>query len=62
MGIVLSQTIGSVAVEVSSAGLPGPSEGIALRFQLDDGPIAFTFTEEEARWLLAQIQRQLARA
>jgi hypothetical protein len=33
----------------------------APRFELDDGPLAFTLTDPEARWLLTQIQQQLER-
>jgi hypothetical protein len=30
-----------------------------LRLELDDGPVAFTLADAQARWLLAPIQQQL---
>jgi hypothetical protein len=60
MSLALTQTIGTATVDVTSAGLPGASPGIALRFELYDGPIAFTLTDDEAGWLLAQIETRLA--
>lgn len=47
MGITLTQTIAGTTMDVTSAGLPGASPGIALRFQLHDGPIALTLTDQE---------------
>jgi hypothetical protein len=40
--------------------LPDAAGGVALRFALYDGPLAFTLTDDEARWLVTQIERQLA--
>lgn len=59
MSITLSQTIGATRMEVCSAGLPGPSGGVALRFELYDGSIAFALTDEEARRLVAEIQMRI---
>jgi len=42
------------------AALPDAAGGVALRFALYDGPLAFTLTDDEARWLVTQIERQLA--
>jgi hypothetical protein len=61
MTIILSAHISpDLTLEVRSAGLPGTAGGIALRFTLHDGPISFTLTNDEARRLIIQIQRQLA--
>ena len=60
MSIVLSEVISpNVTLHVTSAGLPTGAGGVALRFTLNDGPIAFTLTDDEAHWLLMQIERQL---
>ena len=61
MPIVLSQVISpNVTLEVKSAGLPSGAGGVALRFALHDGPIAFTLTDQEARELCRLIDRRLA--
>ena len=45
MPIILSQVISpDVTLEVNSAGLPTGAGGLALRFALPDGPLAFTLT------------------
>lgn len=62
MSITLTQTIGATTMDVCSAGLPGPSAGVALRFELYDGSIAFALTDEEAQRLVAEIQIRIARA
>ena len=60
MSIVLSEVISpKVTLQVTSAGLPEGAGGVALRFTLNDGPVAFTLTDGEARWLLMQIEGQL---
>lgn len=61
MSIVLSAVISpDVTLGVSPAALPDAAGGVALRFALYDGPLAFTLTDDEARWLVTQIERQLA--
>ena len=62
MSIALSHTIGADTIQVRSAGLPTATGGIALCFALNDGPMTFTLTDEEARRVVAQIDRQLAGA
>jgi hypothetical protein len=60
MRIVLSAVISpDVTLDVVPAVLPEARGGIALRFELYDGPICFTLTAEEAGWLSEQIARQL---
>ena len=61
MPIVLSEVISpNVTLEVKSAGLSSGAGGVALRFALHDGPIAFTLTDQEARELCRLIDRRLA--
>jgi hypothetical protein len=60
MSIVLSAVISpDVTLSVEPAVLPEAQGGVALRFGLYDGPICFTLTVEEARWLSEQIADQL---
>ena len=63
MPIILSEVISpNVTLDVGSAGLPTGAGGVALRFTLTDGPIAFTLTDDEARWLRTQIEDRLGAA
>ena len=63
MPIILSEVVSpNVTLDVGSAGLPTGKGGVALRFGLHDGPIAFTLTDHEARWLLTQIEGRLTTA
>jgi hypothetical protein len=58
--LVLSAVISpDVTLDVVPAVLPEAPGGIALRFELYDGPICFTLTAEEAGWLSEQRARQL---
>ena len=59
--IILSAVISpNVTLDVGPAALPEAAGGVALRFGLYDGPICFTLTADEARWLAEQITHQLA--
>jgi hypothetical protein len=60
MSIVLfAVTSPDVTLDVVPAVLPEAPGGIALRFELYEGPICFTLTAEEPGWLSEQIARQL---
>ena len=63
MPVVLSAVISpNVTLEVTGAGLPSGAGGVALRFTLHDGPLAFTLTDQQARELCRLIDRRLAGA
>jgi hypothetical protein len=53
-------TIGSrIIVSVGPAALPEADGGIAIRYELFDGPLLVTFTREEAQRLVAAIDEEL---
>lgn len=53
-------TIGSqISVDVGPSGLREADGGVAIRFELLDGPLVVTFTRAEAEQLLAAISQEL---